>query len=48
MSEKVKLTKGQAEIMLQVAKMVKDIPAKKVISALENGYEIVDEKDVER
>ena len=40
MLTKVRVTQEQADVLHKVAKMVKDIPADKVIRALEGGFEI--------
>src|SRR5690625_3295176 len=40
---KPKVTKEQAETLIQVARMLKDIPSETVIKAFENGFEIEDE-----
>src|SRR5690625_6152277 len=37
---KVRVTQEQADVLHKVAKMVKDIPADKVIRALEKGFEV--------
>ena len=46
--ERVKVTQEQADILFRIARMSKGIPAKVLISELENGFEIESETESRR